>query len=659
MTDKINKPLRLVYYTDPICSTCWAHSPYLRKLEVEYGHLFELEYRMGGLLESWKTFEDPTGKIKKPQDLVQYWDLLGQKSKMGITGDIWINNPLPSSFPPSLAFHAVKYLKPSKQHQYLRLMRESLFLKDINITEESVLCELAEKVGVDGDAFLKEIKSTENFKRFQKDLNFKENDNIKTLPTFIFINKKGQREVIGYQSSYFQFEAAIERLVDDEIEKSECNFSIYEILKHFGLVSTQEIAVLLNQYYEDVISELNILSKSGFVSSNEYKNTDFWQINNAVVPVESRPRNKYFNVAIVGAGIAGLSAAIYFKNRKINFKVYERFKQMTSRGLGFLLMSNGYEMIGNMGLKQEFNDVSNQITHIKMMDAAGNLLEFKPIEHCYAVSRHDLIKLLTDQLDEGDIVYDKEIVGYQKNNKNRADTVLFRDGEVKHPSLIIASDGVNSTLRNTLFPKYKGEYVKQREIVSSAYYPELSEELGNTFVKIVSTKKGFNMGVLSSGAGNIIWFIQINILRIDEPENNPESLRDFALRISEEVPKKYRNLIQLTDFTRSYLWRTYDMDILPAFHKNGIMLIGDSAHPLLSFTSQGVSSALEDSYILSKLLEDKSQFSNTHELYSYFYKIRKPLINKCISGGRELLDQFLFPEKYEHVDLPFVSYGTK
>jgi 2-polyprenyl-6-methoxyphenol hydroxylase-like FAD-dependent oxidoreductase len=89
------------------------------------------------------------------------------------------------------------------------------------------------------------------------------------------------------------------------------------------------------------------------------------------------------------------------------------------------------------------------------------------------------------------------------------------------------------------------------------------------------------------------------------------------------------------------------------------MLLGDSAHPLLSFTSQGASSALEDSYLLSQLLEDKSRFSNTSELYERFYQIRKPIINECIRGGRVLLEQFLYPEKYKKIDLPFVSYATK
>jgi putative protein-disulfide isomerase len=60
------KPIRIVYFTDPICSTCWGIEPQLRKLKLEYGDLFDIEYRMGGLLPSWDI--NNSGGISKPSD---------------------------------------------------------------------------------------------------------------------------------------------------------------------------------------------------------------------------------------------------------------------------------------------------------------------------------------------------------------------------------------------------------------------------------------------------------------------------------------------------------------------------------------------------------------------------------------------------------------
>jgi hypothetical protein len=47
------KPVKIIYYTDPICSSCWGIEPQLRRLKLEYGSNIEVEYRMGGLLPNW------------------------------------------------------------------------------------------------------------------------------------------------------------------------------------------------------------------------------------------------------------------------------------------------------------------------------------------------------------------------------------------------------------------------------------------------------------------------------------------------------------------------------------------------------------------------------------------------------------------------------
>src|SRR3546814_8129900 len=65
------KSVRIIYFTDPICSSCWGIEPQLRKLKLEYGNNVELEYRMGGLLPDW-TYN--SGGINKPSDVAQHWD---------------------------------------------------------------------------------------------------------------------------------------------------------------------------------------------------------------------------------------------------------------------------------------------------------------------------------------------------------------------------------------------------------------------------------------------------------------------------------------------------------------------------------------------------------------------------------------------------------
>ena len=118
--------IRLIYYTDPICSSCWGIEPQLRKLKLEYGNGIEIEYRMGGLLPDWSY---NSGGISKPSDVAHHWDEVSAYYDMPIDGDVWLEDPLNSSYPPSIAFKAAQLQSGEKAILFLRELREMVFLK--------------------------------------------------------------------------------------------------------------------------------------------------------------------------------------------------------------------------------------------------------------------------------------------------------------------------------------------------------------------------------------------------------------------------------------------------------------------------------------------------------------------------------------------------
>ena len=91
------KSVKMIYSTDPICSSCWGIEPQLRKLKLEYGDALEIEYRMGGLLPDWSY---NSGGISKPADVAGHWDEVSMHYDMPIDGDVWLEDPLSSSYPP-------------------------------------------------------------------------------------------------------------------------------------------------------------------------------------------------------------------------------------------------------------------------------------------------------------------------------------------------------------------------------------------------------------------------------------------------------------------------------------------------------------------------------------------------------------------------------
>src|SRR5690625_6217398 len=124
------KPVNVVYYTYPICSSCWGIEPQLRKLKLEYGDAVEIEYRMGGLLPDWSY---NSGGIGQPSDVASHWDEVSLHYDMPIDGDLWLEDPLDSSYPPSLAFNAAQMQDNDKAILFLREIREMVLLQKLKI----------------------------------------------------------------------------------------------------------------------------------------------------------------------------------------------------------------------------------------------------------------------------------------------------------------------------------------------------------------------------------------------------------------------------------------------------------------------------------------------------------------------------------------------
>lgn len=140
------KPIQVIYFTDPICSSCWGIEPQLRKLKLEYGHLLNFEYKMGGLLPDWNY---NSGGIGKPSDVAHHWDEVSVYYQMPIDGNVWLEDPLHSSYPPSIAVKAAQMQDERKAVDFLRGIREQLFLQKKNITKWEYLAKAAEEAGLD------------------------------------------------------------------------------------------------------------------------------------------------------------------------------------------------------------------------------------------------------------------------------------------------------------------------------------------------------------------------------------------------------------------------------------------------------------------------------------------------------------------------------
>ncbi len=273
VVQSIEKPVKLIYFTDPICSSCWGIEPQLRKLKLEYGNAIEIDYRMGGLLRDWSY---NSGGISKPSDVAHHWDEVSIYYDMPIDGDVWLEDPLDSSFPPSIAFKAAQMQDNDKAILFLREIREMVFLEKKNITKWEHISAAAKNVGLDVEQLKKDFEGKAKT-NFEEDLKLAKESGVRGFPTMIFVDDSGNREVVYGSKQYAFYEMAILKL-NGSITKAEYSKDWETLFTKYNSLTAKEFSELSGMPRIESETYLNELSDKGLLDKLTTKNGSMWSI---------------------------------------------------------------------------------------------------------------------------------------------------------------------------------------------------------------------------------------------------------------------------------------------------------------------------------------------------------------------------------------------
>jgi predicted DsbA family dithiol-disulfide isomerase len=266
-------PLQILYFTDPICSSCWGIEPQLRRLKLEYGDQLHITYHMGGLLPSWEVYN--SGGISKPSDVAHHWDEVSGHYEMPIDGDVWLEDPLPSSYPPSIAFKAAQMQDEQLAVKFLRRIREMVFLEKKNITKWEHLEKAAQETGLNAEKLKSDFEGPANA-AFQKDLALARSLGVRGFPTLFFTDANQNRLTLYGARPYEQFEQMAKTIYPDLV-KSTYDPNPESLFKHYPTLTAKEFAVLSGISYNEAIKKLTALSDEKKRTKYSTKNGSIWR----------------------------------------------------------------------------------------------------------------------------------------------------------------------------------------------------------------------------------------------------------------------------------------------------------------------------------------------------------------------------------------------
>ena len=346
-------------------------------------------------------------------------------------------------------------------------------------------------------------------------------------------------------------------------------------------------------------------------------------------------------VAVIGAGIGGLSAAAALHDRGVDVHVYERGTALREQGVGMHLGPNATRLLIRLGLGDRlaraavrpealevraFHDGSTVATQ-----EMGAVWEEQFGAPYLTVHRGDLLRMLASLLPDGRVHTRRELAGYEEGPKGV--TLRFADSTLTRASALVGADGVHSLVRRRLVgeekPSYSGNSAL-RGLVDASQLPDLDP--ARMYMFVGPTGKVLLYPV--SGGRQFTY-----VVVVPEPEGLAESwtsaadTTDLDAALTGWAPQ-LRALVGVAHDVRR--WALYDRPPLERWSTARTTLLGDAAHPMLPHHGQGANQAIEDGVALAICLEEqRSGAAGIAAALARYEATRRPHTTRVQLGSRD------------------------
>lgn len=354
-------------------------------------------------------------------------------------------------------------------------------------------------------------------------------------------------------------------------------------------------------------------------------------------------RNK---AIIIGGGIAGTSAALFLKRLNVEVEIYEAYEQRNDIGGGLQIAPNGMKVMAELGLADTVANNGVESHVMQFQNEKGKVLarveqkdrkkyDLPPVN----IARSVFHEILIDEVIKNGIKihYKKRLNRIIENDSGV--TAIFGDGTEVQGTFLIGADGVHSKTReyvaeNGPKPVYTGLQNVGGFAPASSIGKQLLQKEYPTFFTF-GRRGFFGYTLCNKGDGEeVMWWSNI-------PAEREISREQLRLQGTEEIRKELLNLHNnwhppieaiIKQSPSIFKSNIYDIDSLPNWSRNKVVLIGDAAHAMSPHAGQGASVALEDSMYLAKLIKDLNL--PIERIFQRFEADRKRRAEKIIKTAR-------------------------
>lgn len=333
-------------------------------------------------------------------------------------------------------------------------------------------------------------------------------------------------------------------------------------------------------------------------------------------------------ILIAGGGIAGLSLGLTLHQIGVPFRIYEATQQIRPMGVGINLQPNAVRELFDMGLEQVLDAIGVRTRQYGFYSKLGKTIWEEPRGTWagytwpqYSVHRGELqmmlYRALLERAGPDCIETGARAVGF-----DQADLML-EGGRRKAGTLIIAADGIHSTLRAQMYPD-EGSPIWNGRVLwrATTQAPEFRGGaamvmIGHDDLRLVAYP--ISTPDAHSGLATINWIAEkrfpLDAAWKKEDWNRPADIADFLPDFEDwqfdwiDVP----SLIKGAQVV--YEYPMVDRDPIPRWTDGAVTLMGDAAHPTYPIGSNGASQAIVDARVIGACLLEHGVTPQALEAY--------------------------------------------
>jgi 2-polyprenyl-6-methoxyphenol hydroxylase-like FAD-dependent oxidoreductase len=313
-----------------------------------------------------------------------------------------------------------------------------------------------------------------------------------------------------------------------------------------------------------------------------------------------------FDIGIVGAGFAGAAAALFLAERGHRVTLYEEAEKPAPVGAGILMQPSGLSVLADLGLLQGALERGSRVEGLVCTTASGRKvldLSYRDLfADWYGLGMHRgaLFELLHGQLPlRGVTLVTGASVQGSRLTRHGIRALGMGERELGEHELLVVADGARSALRRAMPEARTTPYPWG----ARWFVGKDPERTFDGSLQQIADDTRTLLGFLPCGLGprqrsetplvSLFWSVPVTAL-----DRRYFELGRWKERVLELEPRAEQLLAQIED-AEQLLPASYFDVVLPRFHADRMVFIGDAAHATSPQLGQGTNLALEDARVLA------------------------------------------------------------